>query len=446
MRKVINSLKQLELELEPFREGYLFRGQVKHYPDESGNTNIPTSFSRHGCIPPIMFKWTHYAKAMIRAFSGANYFDIDFEISQAILQHYGWRSFYVDLTKSPQIAAWFASNVFEEKKSIHMCEDLDENPVWLVHKTAKYTESSSTGHIYVIDLLALSTLGIKVHDLTLLQGDEGKLRFHAQQACLVGNLDHNLPYETIAAHFEVPAKILREFYQDSGISELSDVFPPKNEDFILSYLLNLPWESIPVDSPIPAFKRGLELPDYEAKLVKHLPPNIALYSDFWLSDNRGEEDNPFKNIIFYKMSQFVYYANTNERFELGRVTELLQSEGEFVIELDSLIKVIENHDVYEYEKGIHVRMDDDGYIWVSGLVIEHPCNVVSGVGVNQGWCYKVEGVNWNSVKHPQLCPCNNDLRHQLHFSMLRHLNESLETDNFKIENPLCYRDKDCSVR
>ncbi|WP_194578434.1 FRG domain-containing protein, partial [Vibrio anguillarum] len=124
-----------------------------------------------------MFKWTHYAKAMIRAFSGANYFDIDFEISQAILQHYGWRSFYVDLTKSPQIAAWFASNVFEEKKSIHMCEDLDENPVWLVHKTAKYTESSSTGHIYVIDLLALSTLGIKVHDLTLLQGDEGKLRF-----------------------------------------------------------------------------------------------------------------------------------------------------------------------------------------------------------------------------------------------------------------------------
>lgn len=99
MATFIKSVDELEAHFSKYKSGYLFRGQVKHYLDSNGFTSIPTSFSRHGCIPDVMFKWMHCAKAMIRGFTGVDYFNIDLELSQAILQHYGWRSFYVDLTK-----------------------------------------------------------------------------------------------------------------------------------------------------------------------------------------------------------------------------------------------------------------------------------------------------------------------------------------------------------
>ncbi|MCG9628993.1 FRG domain-containing protein [Vibrio mediterranei] len=438
----INNLEELESKLEPYRDGYLFRGQVKHYTDDNGAISIPTSFSRHGCVPSVMFKWTHYAKAIIRAFSGVDYFDIDLEMSQAILQHYGWRSFYVDLTKSPEVACWFASNIYNESKSIHMCENLHEDPVWLVHKIAKYEPSDTSGHLYVIDASTLERLGIEIHDLTTLQGDEGRLRFHAQQACLVGNLEDKLPPETISAHFEVPVEILKAYCNKFDLNKVDDVFPPREDDFILHSLLSLPWEKVGDGQPIPAFRRGLEIPDYKASFNKHLPPHVTLYDNFWLSDDRFGDDNPFKNITSFKMPQISFYANTNEEFELDYVNKILDQRNEFVLELDSLVRVIEHHDTYEFEKGIHVAKDENGYVWVSALVVEHPSNIVSGMAVNVGWCYRIDEKTWSKVEHKEQCPCNNDLRHQLHFSLLRMLNESLKTNNFVKENTLSYRDKD----
>jgi hypothetical protein len=324
----IDSLSALEEHFARYGEGYLFRGQVKHYTDDVGQVSIPTSFSRHGCVPDIMFKWTHYAKAMIRAFSGCKYFDIDIETSQAVLQHYGWRSFYIDLTKSPHIACWFAANEYVEQNRIHMGENLHEEPVWLVHKEAKYRAGNGDGHIYTVDRLALENLGVKIHDLTLLGGDEGRLRFEAQQACLAGNLKNNLPPQSVISHIEVASDILRAYCEKHSLSEVSDVFPPKEEDFILKTLLELPWERMQIDSPIPTFKRGLEIPDYEAKFVKHIPAEITLFENFWIADNRGD-DNPLKSITFYKLPQFSYYANTNQKFDLSLVNKAINLHGNF---------------------------------------------------------------------------------------------------------------------
>lgn len=438
----LKNVQELETYFENYRNGYLFRGQVKHYTNDNGIVNIPTSFSRHKCVPNIMFKWTHYSKAMIRAFSGKNYFDIDLEVSQAILQHYGWRSFYVDLTKSPQVACWFASNLYEESNAIHMCENIDEEPIWLVHKNSKYSNSTSVGHIYIIDKLALESLGIKIHDLTSLDSDEGKLRFNAQQACLVGHLDDNLPPEVIAAHLEVPATVLKEFYEKYEIRNVTDVFPPKEDDFILNELLSLPWEKMNIDNLIPTFRRGLEIPDYGDNFVKRLSPNVTLYENFWVSDSFNSEEEIFKDAVFYKLPQFSFYANTNEYFELDYVNIALKKHRNFFVELDGLIKVIEETELYLYEKGIHVSTTDDGYILVSGLVVSHPSHLISGVGVNIGWYYKVINGKWSRVDHLNQCPCNNDLRHELQFSLLRMLNEALKNDELIKENSLCYRHSD----
>jgi len=439
------NLNELESCFAKFSSGYLFRGQVQHFTNEQNEINIPTSFSRHGCIPQIMLKWTHYANAMIRAFTEADYFNIDIELSQAILQHYGWRSFYVDLTKSPEVACWFAANTYSEANSIHMSEDINEDPVWLVHKNSTYNESESTGHIYVIDLLALNSLGIEIHDLTKLQGEEGNLRFNAQQACLVGHLDDNLPAQVIAAHIEVSSDILKEFYHIKGIHKVTDVFPSKKDDFILNFLLSLPWEKMPIDNTIPTFKRALDIPDYEENFVKRLPPEITLYENFWIADNMQEPHEKFKNTTFYKLPQLSYYTNTKEPFDLTYVSQILKNHGDFFVEVDGLIKLVEVTEPTFYEKGIYVSLEDSGLISVCSLSINHPSNIVTGFGIEIGWFYaNNEGV-WNKVPHPEQCPCNNELRHQLHFSLLNILNDSLKNKQLIQDNSQCYKHVDLQL-
>ena len=376
---------------------------------------------------------------MIRAFSNASYFDIDLELSQAILQHYGWRSFYVDLTKSPKIACWFASNIYSENNAIHMSEDLNENPVWLVHKNSRYAESDSFGHIYVVDLLALENLGIKVHDLTKLQGDEGVLRFNSQQACLVGNLDNNLPSKVIAAHIEVSAEILKSYYHKMGIGGVVDVFPSKKYDFILNFLLTLPWEKMHIDNLIPTFRRGLEIPDYEENFVKYLPSEVTLYEGFWIADNLQDPNGKFNNTTFFKLPQLSYYKNTKEKFDLTYVNQILEKQGDFFIEMDGLIKFVEIPDPFFYEKGIYVSANETGEISVSGLSIKHPSNVIDGFGIEDSWFYENIDGSWKKINHPEQCPCNNELRHELHFSLLNMLNEAIKDNELIRDNHLCYR-------
>lgn len=445
MYKKIQTIEELEEHLSKYSEGYLFRGQVKHYVDSAGDINIPTSFSRHGCIPDFMFKWTHYAKAMLRAFTGGSYkyFDIDMEMSQAILQHYGWRSFYVDLSKSAAISCWFASNAYSESHSLHISENINENPVWLRHKDVKYTEHEGSGNLYIIDQSVLNALDIKVHDLTTMQGDEGRLRFHVQQACLAGSLKANLPAQSIAAHLEVPVSVLRAYCKKHRVCSLSDVFPSKEEDFLLNMLLSLPWEKIQVDdSPIPLFRRGLEIPDYEENFIKHLPPSVTLYERYWIADHRENLEIALKNTVYFKLPEIAYYANTNEPFTLLHVNEVLDAHGSFVIELDGLIKVVEDDRPYHFEKGIHVSRDEGNNIWVSGLLILHPSNIVKAVGKNEGWSYQKNDTFWKRINHKDQCPCNNDLRHELQFALLRHLEEAFLNDQLVNESDLCFRHKE----
>ncbi|MEJ1375861.1 MAG: FRG domain-containing protein [Candidatus Sedimenticola sp. (ex Thyasira tokunagai)] len=435
----IASLEDLESTLFKYRNGYLFRGQTSHHLNSDKKVNIPTSFTRHGCVPPLMLKWTHYANAIIRAFGGEDYHNINLEYSQAILQHYGWRSFYIDLTKSPYIACWFAANKYEENKTIQMCENYEENPVWLVHKNARYVETNKPGNVYIIDRCKLNELDAKIYDLSEIETEEGKLRFQVQSACLAGNLKGQLPHQSVIAHLKIKYEVLVEYYNKHGINSTCDVFPGREEDFILQSLLNIPWNGIPIDTQITSYKRGLELPEYDAEFRKHLNPKITLYSKYWISENRGNSDSYFYNIPFYKFSEQAYYANSNSKFSLSRINCLLNEHNMFVIELDGLINIIESTVDYEYEKGVVVEKHHDNVVSVSGLYIEHPGHVVSGIGAVRGWYYRIEGEHWARIEHLDQCPCKNSLRHELQFSLLRVLNDSIEANEIIMEDSLNYR-------
>jgi hypothetical protein len=441
---IIDDIEQLKSFIDQCGDGYLFRGQTGNYLNENKKISIPTSFKRHGCIPPLMFKWTHYSKALIRSFGGGCYHDLDFGVSQAILQHYGWRSFFIDLSKDAHIACWFAANNYSEDKRVHMCEDFEENPVWLVHKEASYSESDDYGHVYVIDEKYFLDNNIKIHDLTKLAGTEGRLRFQAQSACLVEGVDGVLPQDSIAAHLTVNHEVLVKYFESKGVKTTLDVFPDRKSDYILKCLLDLPWNEIQSNSdfPIPAYRRGLEIPEYDSKFMKHLPPSVTLFSPFWISEERQGDDSPFAKIPFYKISEHAYFSNTNEQFDLTEVNKILVEHAGFAIELDGLINIPELGDSYEYEKGILVEKVDSDTFTVSGLVVEHPGHKVSVVGANQGWFYKVNGGIWKRTIHVDQCPCNNDLRHELQFSLLRVLNESLKECVIICEDKLNFHHKD----
>ena len=434
----ITNSQELEDFVRGSEESWLFRGQTRHYTDDRGEVSIPTSFQRHGCIPPVMFAWTHYSRALIRAFSGMNYHEIDLGTSQAILQHYGWRSFFVDLTKSFSVAGWFAANRYSESKGIEMCENFEEEPVWLVVRNASYEEVAEPGNVYVIDRTRLESHELSMHDLTEFEIQEGTLRFDSQKACLVEGKNGKLPPDAVIYHLVIEHNVLVEYCSQSGLSNVEDVFPKREHDFVLQALLDIPWELIRTEEqfPIPAYRRGLELPEYDHKFVKHLGPYPTLFSGFWVADNRGEKASPFVDLPFFRLPKFAYFANTNDDFEINHVTALVNRYEKFVVELDGLINVPEVAVASEFEKGIYVERLSDGNVAVSGLVVHHPGHVVSGVGVNAGWVYKLGQRGWLKQDHPEQCPCNNDLRHILQFAILRHLNEALKHEKMSQRSAL----------
>ena len=243
----------------------MFRGQIKHFEDKDGSPSINTSFDRNGCNPPKMLKWQHYAKEILRALSGPD--GVAFgHLPDAILQHYGWRSFFVDVTKSPAVAAWFASHVYTSGKPvIAMTESVNEEFVMLVHNAPKYVPAEKSGSIYIISKTKAQTNGATFVDLTEIECEDTKPRFHAQQGGLIGPFSRLSP-AAVLERWEVPATVLREFAAEGGLKRTEDLFPPREKDIFLNLLLAVPWVNREAKDPI--FRRGLDIPEYDYRPMR----------------------------------------------------------------------------------------------------------------------------------------------------------------------------------
>lgn len=86
------TLEELKIVIKQYGR-VLYRGQTKHYLSSDGSPSMPTSFQRQGCVPDLMIMWTYYAKRalqhLVRGWNDTG----DNATNQAILQHYGFRSF-----------------------------------------------------------------------------------------------------------------------------------------------------------------------------------------------------------------------------------------------------------------------------------------------------------------------------------------------------------------
>lgn len=415
----VNSLEELKIVAETYSENMLFRGQTSHY-DKDGFPSISTSFDRQGCIPSEMGKWCRFSEGALQYWLGHP--SETFELSQAILQHYGWRSFYVDLTSSFSVASWFGGHVYAQKARIDMCEDCFESPVWLRKISASYSVGSLIGNIYIFSKQKLQEAAGLI-SLEELEVEAQRPRFHAQNAWMMGPLRNEIiPAECFIAHVTAPHELLAKFAEQAGLSQTAQLFPDRTEDPVLGSLLDLPWIEIELPESeinIPVFRRAVSFPEYHDSYSKHLSSNVALYQGHNISGSEMAEE--FVNeISFLNVPDLVVFGSPQIVADtLPEIFNNLELNKTLCFEVDTLLRQAYAFNSNQYCKGIAVKKHDQNLIEVSELAIEHPGMTVSGVGINKGWYYEIDKTGkWSRISHADECPCGDEHRHNFLFECL----------------------------
>lgn len=428
------TLEQLNEAIGSISPDAVFRGQTKEYFNTDGNPSIVTSFSRHGCIPSRMLKWYHYSRLILSSF--VKNFDSrsDAAIDQAILQHYGWRSFFVDATTSPAVAAWFAANKYGSRQAVELCEDCWEDPVLKVRTYAKYESSIGDGCIYAISRKVLRALNINAVDLVEITTASGTPRFLAQSAFMIGPLAESLPNECLIAKITAPAVVMAAYakHESEGEGELSmnRLFPSVKDDPVLAALQSLPWVKRPVNRTqgIDIFDRGLPLPEYYESFVKIAAPSAVFYRRFWIDDLAQQDGSPRPTSYF--TSESLYHGTASDPTLLPVLTKLVREKKQVIVEIDGLVYHPYGSQPI-YGKGIFLREEADGAILLTELMIEQEGGRPRTFGVARGRFYSSdENGRWTRVPHPEECDCGHHEHHGHHLIVARHFQQSLEAGVF----------------
>ena len=367
-----------------------------------------------------MLRWGRYADEVLRAFTGQH---SNLALNQAILQHYGFRSFYLDCSDHPAVSAWFAGNQFSIKPSLELCEDCHERPLFLRKKMASYNAAVGVGHLYVLDRAACEKVGLT--DLRAIAIEGARTRASVQSAHLLGPLRNApLPVECFLAHIEADCAIFREFAAEAGLVSTGSVFPPSTEDPILDALLSLPWIPIPgvanLVGDIPAFRRGIELPEYDNSFVKIASPTVAFYRGGTVEDFFDQVDG-FPGGIVVQIPEITMFGSPDRGFPRAyrKVLALLREHGGIVFEVPTLVKFPQHAGGLFYQKGIALDLVEPDLVHVGALMVRHPGQEIDAAGVNRGWFHRVgeDGV-WRRERRDDDCPCGTDWPHERHMASL----------------------------
>lgn len=429
-------LKQCEaqtvIELNELIAGFgsdvLFRGQTAHY-GKPGLPSIITSFDRTQCIPSEMLKWCRYSQNVLDTFIAEH--RTDFRFQQALLQHYGWRSFFIDCTSDSSVAAWFASHKYSEKRSLEISEDCDERAVWLRKRMAGYTPSTGEGHIYIFSKQAANEIGLV--DLGTLSVAGFRPRTVAQSAWLLGPQHGPIPQDCYLAQITAPAEVLQAYAAHRGLIDTNKLFPSPAEDPILKALLGLPWEEINAASSLknlPAFKRSLELPEYHPSFVRIAPAQTAFYRGARILDTQASIDGDPHGGIIVEIPDMVLYGSIQElRPHLFPMIEkLVEEHGTVAFEAPILIKHASLGALPLYQKGIGVLPWGPDLFELCELTVNHPGLELKTAGFTKGWRYRRQSSGiWAREVSASDCPCDNEIVHHQHINAL-HIAEDFLRD------------------
>jgi hypothetical protein len=425
----VDTIDALRDAIRDLKERCLFRGQASHY----SNFNLPsvvTSFDRKGCIPSEMLKWSRYASNVLDVFVGSSADSL--VLTQALLQHYGWRSFFVDCSSSPAVAAWFGSHIYSDRKVIELAEDFGERPVMLAKRMAEYTFEEGEGHLYALDRDLCAKL-IGATDLAQIDVPDARTRTLAQKAWLLGPLRNAaIPPEGYVAHIRASRALFREYARDGGFSETSDLFPGGQEDPILRALLSLPWKSIDAaggpGGTMPIFGRALDIPEYATSYSKIAPSRTAFYRNASIG-TLGSIDGVDVAGIVVKIPDIMLFGTAETApLMFPKIMELIDRHGAVALEVDQLLQHANMGATVLYQKGIVVLPRAPDVVELGELMVEHPGLDLTSAGMVRGWFYQVQpDGSWARLPDERECSCGKDGPHLRHISAM-HIAEAYLSD------------------
>jgi len=210
-------------------ERLVFRGQVKDCP------LVPTMYrGKRGiaCIPELTANWGVCSERLISQFKKTVPALIE---TEAIMQHYGYRSFFVDVTSDPRIALWFALHKFNLQRTPQYVDDRLRSAIF---QWSQY-RSNNNGYLYAILLPSKGKSDKRYIDLTKLMPKDST-RIHKQQAGAVfcSPKSRSIDELVVAKLKVVDDGWFRNSNQNVKTNEL---FPPPSIDIFYRSLCNIPY-------------------------------------------------------------------------------------------------------------------------------------------------------------------------------------------------------------
>jgi len=193
----------------------------------------------HTDVPLTTFKWEIViSKALEEAEVEMKRFPKDKYrlVGMALLQHYGYRSWFIDVTTTPEIALWFALNKHSKVTTFILKEIKPEFHPFLHVPTSYYeTTDLSEGYFYIIDVTNYQDI---YFDLTHYVPKKA-LRVHAQNAGAIFEPEDKPIDDLVVARIRLSGDILKHSFADKYTYD--NLFPSFKEDSFYRSLLTLPY-------------------------------------------------------------------------------------------------------------------------------------------------------------------------------------------------------------
>lgn len=221
----------------------LFRGESEKYTEMRSGKARPKAYD----IPELENGWNTIVGRLVKDKNRST------EYKQAILQHYGYPTFYLDLTNNPLVAAWFATNKYTKLEPIKWIGEIGLR----LHDRTTYNKiNDGIGYLHILEIPNYKTL-IDDNLLFDITNENFFIRPQKQFAFLMLDKDSRIcdPNAFVIRTFEIDRS---EFCSSFDII---DLFPLPDKDLGYNSLLDVPFVKnsfcyVPPDEPV------IDMPDY----------------------------------------------------------------------------------------------------------------------------------------------------------------------------------------
>jgi hypothetical protein len=282
----------------------LFRGQTRLFDKiRSGRARRDTVV-----VPEVENGWNTIVNRLTKKTSTTKF-------NQAILQHYGLPTFYIDLTSDPLTAAWFACNRYEELK-----------PTMWIGNTFRFQDETTynpvkdeKGYVFVLEIPNYKEM-IRKNELFDLAHEDIFLRPQKQSAYLMLDQPPRLPNPNsfIIETIEIDRT------QFASSKTLKELFPNPKSDKGYGNLLDVPYVQLP--SYYYSNKENKEQGEEESKMsidmdkyfvVGKRAIRIPIYIES--KDDLFEFNPKWKDTVIYEPSPFRLWKT--ETFNISEIHE-----------------------------------------------------------------------------------------------------------------------------